>query len=235
MSQDYCFSSDLSKNEIELKIASWKIEDIEILKDTYDFSPVSNEIIKMIKSEYHIDSIKRNPLIALFRRFYWQKLHLDPTKIRPASEALLRRILHDNKIPKISPIVDAYNWASIGTLIPMSAYDLDSIHLPIHFRLSSAGEEFQPIGRDVLHLDEGILVVSDSRNQILSQYPYRDSKYSMLRDKTRSAVIIACGIKEISDKKLLDALAMTKKHCEWLVEKGILRYTDKSMSIYPIL
>jgi len=62
-----------------------------------------------------IDMLKGHPIIRAYRDFYWRVLGIDPTKQRPAQEALLRRILRGEPLPRISPVVDAGNAASINT------------------------------------------------------------------------------------------------------------------------
>src|SRR5262245_15469248 len=46
-------------------------------------------------------------------RALFHSLGIDPTKHRPSSEALLRRVLQGKGLPEVSPIVDACNLASL--------------------------------------------------------------------------------------------------------------------------
>nr|WP_301287551.1 phenylalanine--tRNA ligase beta subunit-related protein [Methanocalculus alkaliphilus] len=48
---------------------------------------------------------------------------VDPTKTRPAFEALVRRILAGKALPAIKPAVDAYNLRSASSSIPIAAFD----------------------------------------------------------------------------------------------------------------
>jgi len=76
---------------------------------------ISKEIADVaaeIKSRYNIDEVKEIRTIRMQRDFFW-RMGIDPTKVRPASEALLRRILLNKGLPRVSPIVDAYNLASV--------------------------------------------------------------------------------------------------------------------------
>ena len=83
------------------------------IKD-YDYSDsVILPETKRINNQYTIENIKEDLIIAAYRSFYWKHLKIDPTKIRPSGEALVRRILQGKKLPKISYFVDAYNWGSV--------------------------------------------------------------------------------------------------------------------------
>ena len=185
------FSSALKQAGMILRLATLEIHDFQILTPSYDFSPRYNEIVGEIKSSYTLDNIKEQKLIALYRKFYWEHLNIDPTKTRPAAEALIRRILGNKPIPCISPFVDAYNWASIQSLVPMGAYDLDSISSPIILRLSNGNELFTPIAQEPKKLPVGILITSDAKKTILCQYPYRDSQITMVRENTRKILLMA--------------------------------------------
>lgn len=54
---------------------------------------VINDTVKEVRSKYSLDSLKDDPIIRRYRDFYWHELGIDPTKQRPAQEALLRRFL----------------------------------------------------------------------------------------------------------------------------------------------
>ena len=153
------FSSDLLKNNIQISIAAMEITDFDIISDTYDLDQIISEVKSELKSKYTINNIKTDPIIAKYRKFYWNQLKIDPTKIRPSSEALIRRILKNQKIPKISSFVDSYNWASAASLIPMGAYDIETFEYPIIIRLTRENEEFIPIGKEAKVLPPNTLII----------------------------------------------------------------------------
>ena len=226
------FSSDLRDSNIVLRVATWEITSFEWLQQEYSFEGMFSPIIDRIRDQFTLANVKLQPIIAAYRQFYWKSLRLDPTKVRPAGEALIRRILHKKTIPKISPFVDAYNWASIDTCVAMGAYDLEKVELPLHFRLTQENEPFRPIGKTSHNLLPKTLVTSDAANQILCQYPYRDSQISLILPTTKSMVLIAYGIAEISQSELFDALERTKTHLDWLVAHDIIRYHAGSIEYH---
>ncbi|UYP48774.1 hypothetical protein NEF87_005059 [Candidatus Lokiarchaeum ossiferum] len=223
---------ELGINLIELSVATLELDRFEILQKNYDIQSLIDEISTKMRSVYTIEKIKDNPVISQYRNFYWKKLKVDPTKIRPASEALIRRILKNREIPKISPFVDAYNWASIISLIPMGGYDLDKINLPIKIRMTAENEIFHPIGKDSHVLPEKTLVTSDNTGKILCQYPYRDSQLSMVTTKTSRILLIAYGVEGISQELLTSALETTKEHLNFLKKNGIIKYHPKDILFF---
>lgn len=92
-----------------------------------------------IKDKYKLEILKDEPVIKAYRKFFWQ-IGIDPTKIRPSSEALLRRVLRGKSIPLINDIVDIGNIVSLETLISIGIYDIDNVEGKLLFRLSSEGE-----------------------------------------------------------------------------------------------
>ncbi len=55
--------------------------------------------------------------IARVRAMY-KRLGLDPTKVRPSSEALLRRVRKGDPLPRVNSLVDICNWCSVETQLP---------------------------------------------------------------------------------------------------------------------
>jgi DNA/RNA-binding domain of Phe-tRNA-synthetase-like protein len=226
------FANELKKVKIELTLASWEITNFQILNTSYNFSPVIQKIIAELKSRYNLENIKEEPIVRLYRDFYWECLRMDPTKIRPASEALVRRILGDKLLPIISPFVDAYNWASAASLIPMGAYDISTIKLPIHIRFSSEKDIFHAIGKDPKHLEPEILVTADDSGQIICQYPYRDSQESMVTSKSTTILLLVYGIRGILKETLFRSIDRVKTHLDWLKQQKIIEYQGQESYYY---
>jgi DNA/RNA-binding domain of Phe-tRNA-synthetase-like protein len=137
---------------------------------------------------------------------------VDPTKTRPSGEALLRRVLHGNELPRISTVVDAYNLASMKTIIPISGFDADLVDQPFHVRFAGDGEVFSGIGMTKpMPLKNNALVLTDER-QILCIYPYRDSDRSKITLQTRNVLITAYGSPGITENQLRNAVETTLSH-----------------------
>lgn len=96
-------------------------------------------------------------------RGMFHRLGVDPTKSRPASEALLRRVLQGKGLPQILPAVDAANLASLEHQLPLGLYDRTQVKGPIFVRMGRSGEGYEGIrkghvglsGRPLLADDDG--------------------------------------------------------------------------------
>ncbi|MBM3286333.1 MAG: hypothetical protein FJY88_03125 [Candidatus Eisenbacteria bacterium] len=85
------------------------------------------------------------------RRLY-HAIGIDPSKTRPSSESLLRRVLQGKELYRVNAIVDAANLASLTMLLPVGLYDAAKIEPPVSLRLGREGEEYEGIRKDKIHL-----------------------------------------------------------------------------------
>ncbi len=135
-------------------------------------------------------------------------------KTRPSGEALLRRVLHGDELPRISTVVDAYNLASMKTIVPISGFDKDCLNLPFHVRFARKGESFLGIGMNQpAILNDNVLVLTD-KNQVLCIYPYRDADRTKITENTKNVLLICYGAPEITSETLLDAMNLTLSYIQ---------------------
>jgi DNA/RNA-binding domain of Phe-tRNA-synthetase-like protein len=158
-----------------------------------------------VRGRYKLGLLKDNPTVRAYRDLFWS-LDIDPTKTRPSGEALLRRVLHGKEIPRIFTVVDSYNLASLKTIIPLSGFDLDTLHLPLCVRFSRHNEKFHGIGMKAsIKLARRMLVLADDK-QVVCIYPYRNAETTKITEKTRDVVIVGYGAPKISQDELTNAV-----------------------------
>jgi DNA/RNA-binding domain of Phe-tRNA-synthetase-like protein len=181
-----------------------KILDVTILLQSDSLEVFKPEVYAIAQKQWDLDRLKENPTFRAYRDFFW-KVGIDPTKIRPASEALIRRILRGNSLPKINTFVDAYNLASISTAIPFGAFDLDKMRGTLTMREALKDEKFLGIGMEnPINLAGGEVVIQDEE-RLIAIYPYRDADYSKVSSSTRNVFLMVCGVPGISNETLLKA------------------------------
>ena len=168
------------------------------------------ESLQEIQAAYDLENLKDRPILRAYRDFFW-KLGVDPTKTRPAAEALIRRLLRGKPLPRINTLVDAYNLASIKTEIAIAAFDSDKIRGELTMRYAETGEEFLGIGmKTPLQLNGREIVISDEK-KLLAVYPYRDAEDTKVTEATRNVLLLFCGVPGIPMQKLLEAKDVTLK------------------------
>ena len=168
---------------------------LEILKD---------EVITEIKGRFTLEQVKDEPIFRAYRDFFWS-VGVDPTKTRPASEALIRRILAGKPLPSINTAVDAYNLASIRTGVPIGAFDADLLHGELSMRFAQEGEEFLGIGMEKpINLQSNQVILIDEK-EIIAVYPYRDSDGTKITPGTKTIHIVSCGVPNIEKETVIRA------------------------------
>ena len=179
-------------------------------KESSEISKAITEVEEAAKSKYNINEVKDIRIIRQQRDFFW-RMGVDPTKVRPASEALLRRILLNKGLPRVSPIVDAYNLASVETLLTFSAFDMKRIAPPLSVRFSRAGEEVVLIGNRRKKLTGKEIVLTDSA-KILCVYVHRDVDETKVTDSTTDVLLVTYGITGMSHEELKEGALVASNY-----------------------
>jgi len=162
----------------------------------------AEQLFEEARKQHDLESLKDVPVLRAYRDFFW-KVGIDPTKVRPAAEALIRRILLGKPIPFINNLVDAYNLASIKTCIALAAFDRDLLKGELFMRPARRGERFLGIGmQEPKELLGGEIVVADDE-KLVAIYPYRDAEQTKVSSSTENVLLLICGVPGIG----LDVLA----------------------------
>ncbi|MDZ7374587.1 MAG: phenylalanine--tRNA ligase beta subunit-related protein [candidate division KSB1 bacterium] len=122
------------------------------------------------------------PARTLYHRF-----GLDPTKVRPSSEALLRRVLRSKELPRINSLVDVCNLASVQFGLPVGLYDAQKIVGDVVCRPGWPGESYRGIGKEEIHLS-GKPVLADARGPFGN--PSSDSQRTQIDLSTAQALFV---------------------------------------------
>lgn len=148
------------------------------------------------------------PALRPVRELY-RGLGIDPTKTRPSSEALLRRVLAGKPLYRINSLVDALNLCSLRTLVPFGAYDRARIAGPLVVRLGHPGEGYEGIGRARVSV-EGRPVLADREGAFGN--PTADSLRTRIVPGTTRALVVLYlppSMEDAAVARLLDSVAET--------------------------
>jgi DNA/RNA-binding domain of Phe-tRNA-synthetase-like protein len=212
------WSAEISESFPNLSIGVGSIKNVRVEKGNDKTGQLKRAVYEEVRAKYNINTLKDDATVRAYRDFYWS-LGIDPTKIRPSGEALLRRVLHGNDLPTISTVVDAYNLASLRTIIPISGFDKDKLEPPFYVRYAKKGETFIGIGMSKpIVLADNMLVLADEK-QVLCIYPYRDSDHTKITQQTQNVLIIGYGAHGITDLQLQEAVETTLSYIK-LVSGG---------------
>jgi DNA/RNA-binding domain of Phe-tRNA-synthetase-like protein len=110
----------------------------------------------------------------------------DPTRYRPSSEALLRRVLKGEALPAIHPFVDLNNCLSVELKVPSCVLAEGSIAGDVTLRAGREGEAFDSL-RGPFGL-AGKPLLADAGGPFST--PITDSERVKVRDVTRAAWMV---------------------------------------------
>lgn len=145
--------------------------------------------------------------IAAVRTMY-KKVGIDPTKRRPSSEALLRRVRKGDPLPRINSMVDVCNWCSLEFQLPYGLYDAARIEGDVVLRLGLPGESYAGIRKDEVHVG-GRITLADRVGPFGN--PTSDSARTMVTASTVRALVVVFAPYDTESRHLDRVLAVTSQ------------------------
>jgi DNA/RNA-binding domain of Phe-tRNA-synthetase-like protein len=147
-------------------------------------------------------------------RALFHRLGVDPTKTRPSSEALLRRVVQGKGLPRVNLAVDVCNLCSLEHQLPLGLYDRAYVKGTVQARAGREGEGYPGIRKQRVNL-AGRLLLADDGGPFGA--PTSDSeRTSVTAATTRLLVVLFCPI-ERAEQHLPAALerlsVLLVRHC----------------------
>jgi DNA/RNA-binding domain of Phe-tRNA-synthetase-like protein len=136
----------------------------------------------------------------------YKRIGLDPTKTRPSSEALLRRVRKGDPLPRVNSLVDICNWCSAEFQLPYGLYDAAHVQGDITLRLGLAGESYPGIRKDDVHV-AGRMTLADDQGPFGN--PTSDSARTMVTTATQSAIVLVFAPRDTPQDVLARVLDAT--------------------------
>lgn len=135
------------------------------------------------------ESLKQMSGIAATRRVY-RACGKDPSRYRPASEALIRRQL-TGKLYQIDTLVDLINLASIAYGYSIGGFDADKFEGDtLTLGIGREGEPYEGIGRGMINI-AGLPVYRDSKGGVGT--PTSDNERTKISLQTTRLVVLING------------------------------------------
>jgi DNA/RNA-binding domain of Phe-tRNA-synthetase-like protein len=156
-------SDTISSTVKSLKLGLIEAINITVVESDSQFEKELGLLESALKNKFHDRAPSDDPVISATRRMYRQ-VGWEPTKYRPSSEALVRRLIREKGLYRINNLVDYGNLVSARYHIPMGLYDLDKIKGDIIIDVGQENESYQGLSKDritatgkiILRDDEGV-------------------------------------------------------------------------------
>lgn len=131
-------------------------------------------------------AISGDPTVSALRRLF-RAAGCDPTRYRPSSEALLRRLVRGDSLPEIHPLVDLNNCLSAELAVPCCVMTEGSFGRDLVWRSGRPGESYESL-RGPFQL-EGKPVLADSEGPL--DTPITGNQRVKVRADSRRAWLVA--------------------------------------------
>lgn len=202
--------------EINIKLPGVKLGVVEadglrVTPADPGLAQLMDEVCERKRREFTLETLADAKAVREVRAMF-REWGMDPSKYRPSSEALLRRVVQGKGLYRVSNVVDIGNLGSIETGWPFGCYDRSRIHQPIEFRHGISGESYEGIGKQTWHLD-GRPLLADSQGPFGS--PISDSTRSMITESAQDILIVlyvpagaADASLEVAIKRLIERLTL---------------------------
>ena len=166
--------------DIEIEPTVLELYELEVTEPRDDFEL---EVARAQQVARSGDAGRTSEARELYRRF-----GIDPTRVRPSSEALARRLRKGESLPRINSLVDVANAMSVQLQVPVGLYDLAKVKgEELAIRLGAEGESYVGIGKDRVNV-AGRICVCDAEGPCGN--PSADSARTMITTDTERAAWI---------------------------------------------
>ena len=160
-------------------------------------TPYSEELWKEIEAlgnkfreELTTESLKEMTSIAATRRVY-KACGKDPSRYRPASEALIRRVLQGKELYQRDTLVDLINLASIAFGYSIGGFDADKfVGDTLTLGIGREGEPYEGIGRGLINI-HGLPVYRDAQGGVGT--PTSDNERTKMMLATTHLLVLING------------------------------------------
>jgi DNA/RNA-binding domain of Phe-tRNA-synthetase-like protein len=168
------------RSELDLEYVAMELHELEVTEPRDDFELEVARATQAARSGAVGDVGRAR---AMYRSF-----GIDPTRVRPSSEALLRRLKKGEPLPRINSLVDVANAMSVQLQVPVGLYDLDKVRGgELVLRLGREGEGYTGIGKEHVNVG-GRPCVADAEGPCGN--PTSDSARTMITTETERAAWI---------------------------------------------
>jgi DNA/RNA-binding domain of Phe-tRNA-synthetase-like protein len=162
--------------------------------------------------------ITEHPHIAPWREAY-RRFGAKPKDHPSSIENLVRRVLKDQPLPRINPLVDLYNTVSLRHLVPVGGEDLERIEGDVLLTIAASDEP------PVLLLGEaearapkpGEVIYKDNAGAICRRWNWKEADRTKLTAATKHAFLVIEGLppvhRDLVSRAGEDLAALVRQHC----------------------
>jgi DNA/RNA-binding domain of Phe-tRNA-synthetase-like protein len=174
---------------VEHRLAGWELAwaRLEVVADAQEAAARARvRYAEQARRTWRLEGLAQDAVVAGVRALF-RAAGVDPTRYRPSSEALLRRVLKGEDLPAIHPLVDLNNCLSVALAVPSCVMAAGSLAPPVVLRRGEPGERYESL-RGELDLS-GKPLLADARGPFGT--PITDAARVRVETEAREGVLVA--------------------------------------------
>jgi DNA/RNA-binding domain of Phe-tRNA-synthetase-like protein len=181
-----------------VKLGTVEADGVRVAPAGLELAQLLAEVCERKRRDLTVESLADEKSVREVRAMF-RAWGMDPSKYRPSSEALLRRVIQGKGLYCVSNVVDVGNLGSIETGWPFGCYDRSRVQPPVEFRHGVADEAYEGIGKQTWHL-QGRPLLSDSQGPFGSAIS--DSTRSMITESAHDLLAVLYVPSNTSDASI---------------------------------
>lgn len=193
---------------VRYALDGWQLFAAELERGPDDeggLAALRREVTARVRADLELPQLAAHPTVAAMRRLF-RAAGTDPTRYRPSSEALLRRLLKGDELPAILPFVDINNCLSALLAVPCCVMAEGTFEGPYELRSGRPDESYESL-RGPFKLD-GRPLLLDGRGPCDS--PITGSQRVKVDSDTKRCTLVAYLPREVvrldTARRTLEAL-----------------------------
>src|SRR6202050_603179 len=190
-----------------VKLGAVEADGVRLAPGNQELAQLLAEVCERKRRDFTLESLAEEKSVRGVRAMF-RAWGMDPSKYRPSSEALLRRVVQGKGLYRVSNVVDIGNLGSLEIGWPYGCYDRAKINPPVALRHGAPGEKYEGIGKQTWHL-EGRPVLADPAGPFGS--PISDSTRSMITESAKEIMIVIYAPARVADASLNLATARLRE------------------------
>lgn len=164
---------------------------IDNTKEVTEIEDLFKDASVLLKDTFNqYENVGQHPTILSWRNVY-KAFGTDPKRYRLSIEALARRVLKDEPLPRINTLVDLYNYISIKHVLPVGGENSDAIQGDLQLAIADGSEEFIVLnGSESESPESNEVVYKDDQGIICRRWNWREADRTKLTKEITNAVIV---------------------------------------------
>lgn len=133
--------------EVIKELPGWRLfwARLEAIPGSGDLlAALRSEVARQARERLTVESLSSYPPASGLRKLF-RAAGCDPTRYRPSSEALLRRLLKGEELPALHPLVDINNCLSAELAVPCCVMQEGTFTPPLILRAGREGESYESL------------------------------------------------------------------------------------------